>query len=197
MNSLPTASLLACALLACATTALAQHAHDHGPKEGHGSESKATASQHDERPRFGGRVFEAKEHHFEVLNTDTSFLIVPRDHFEKYGPKQAATAKIVLQVPGAAPSNHSLEWRSATDTFPAHFRAGGGNLDLQASGAKALVVMKKVKGVGRRGLTFWVKPLAMLAAESPHDKNHQGHQQEEDSKENGHDHTGSQRGHSH
>lgn len=169
------------ALLLLPTLLLAGPGHDHAERP-HGAEHPESHSDHHDHAehhghdadphgvvaRFGGEVFEAKGHHFEVVLREKILHVIPRDaHTHETG---AVQGKVLVQVEGIAPVELPLSPRKKTEELPPHFVTSGDASTLRQRGAKALVVLKGFPDTGRRGLSFWVQSPAKHV-----DHDHQSH----------------------
>lgn len=136
---------------------LAGPGHDHGtgPHESKGHQDhEHEADAHGVTPRFGGQIFEAKGHHFEVVLQAKTLILVPRDAHTH--DLSAIQGKVMIQVEGGAPRARALAPRASTAPLPAHLAAQGDVSALRQHGAKALVVIKGLADTGKRGLSFWI-----------------------------------------
>lgn len=152
----------------------------HGDKHGHG------ADPHGVSARYGGEIFEAKGHHFEVLLEEKALRVIPRDDH----PHKATSVrgKVLVQREGKKPITLALSPSEHGPTLPSHFVASGDASVLRQVGTKALVVLQGLPDTGKRGLSFWLHSLADLETQSHGSEDHDRHP--EHSAEDGHDHHG-------
>lgn len=171
----------------------AEHSENHSDHHAHAEHHGHGADPHGVVPRFGGEVFEAKGHHFEVVLREKILQVIPRDeHPHETG---AVQGKVLVQVEGVAPVELPLSPREKTEALPAHFVASGDASALRQHGAKALVLLKGLPDAGRRGLSFWVHLDEDDHADHDHpgeDEGHEGHMDHDGHEDSGehahHDH---------